>query len=62
LVFPYPAVHGVGTGKPASEGGFYPFVPGGHIYSTSTCVCVYVCMRVCICVRVYTYFFSPQII
>jgi hypothetical protein len=29
LVFPYPAVPEIGTGKPASVGGFYPFVPGG---------------------------------
>jgi hypothetical protein len=28
-VFPYPAVPEVGTGKPASVGGFYPFVPDG---------------------------------
>jgi hypothetical protein len=28
-VFPYPAIPEVGTGRPASVGGFYPFVPGG---------------------------------
>jgi hypothetical protein len=29
LFFPYPAVPKVGAGRPASVGGFYPFVPGG---------------------------------
>jgi hypothetical protein len=28
-VVPYPAIPEVGTGRPASVGGFYPFVPGG---------------------------------
>jgi hypothetical protein len=28
-VFPYPTIPEVGTGKPASVGGFYAFVPGG---------------------------------
>jgi hypothetical protein len=28
-VFPYPAIPEVGTGRPASVGGFYPFVPSG---------------------------------
>jgi hypothetical protein len=29
LVFPYPAIPEVGTGKTALVGGFYPFIPGG---------------------------------
>jgi hypothetical protein len=29
LVFPYPTIPETGTGKPASVGGFYPFLPGG---------------------------------
>jgi hypothetical protein len=29
LVFPYPAVSEVGTGKPGSVGGYGPFVPDG---------------------------------
>jgi hypothetical protein len=28
-VLPYPAIPEVGTGRPASVGGFYPFVSGG---------------------------------
>jgi hypothetical protein len=36
LVFPYPAVPEVGTGKPASVGGFYPFVVGGLTISFDT--------------------------
>jgi hypothetical protein len=28
-VFPYSAIPEIGTGKPASVGGFYPFVQGG---------------------------------
>jgi hypothetical protein len=36
LVFPYPAIPEVGTGKPAPVGGFYPFVPGGLPISFDT--------------------------
>jgi hypothetical protein len=36
LVFPYTAVTEAGTGKPASVGGFYPFVPGGLTISFDT--------------------------
>jgi hypothetical protein len=36
LVFPYPAVPEVGTGKPASVGGLCPFVPGGLSVSFDT--------------------------
>jgi hypothetical protein len=35
-VFPYPAIPEVGTGMPASVGGFYPFVPGGLPISFDT--------------------------
>jgi hypothetical protein len=35
-VFPYPAIPEVGTGRPASVGGFYPFVPGGQAISFDT--------------------------
>jgi hypothetical protein len=35
-VFPYPAIPEVGTGRPASVGGFYPFVPGGQPISFDT--------------------------
>jgi hypothetical protein len=35
-VFPYPAIPEVGTGRPASVGGFYPFVPCGLPISFDT--------------------------
>jgi hypothetical protein len=35
-VFSYPAIPEVGTGRPASVGGFYPFVPGGLPISFDT--------------------------
>jgi hypothetical protein len=35
-VFSYPAIPEVGTGMPASVGGFYPFVPGGLPISFDT--------------------------
>jgi hypothetical protein len=35
-VFPYPAIPEVGTGRPASVGDFYPFVPGGLPISFDT--------------------------
>jgi hypothetical protein len=35
-VFPYPAIPEVGTGRPASVSGFYPFVPGGLPISFDT--------------------------
>jgi hypothetical protein len=35
-VFPYPAIPEVGTGRPASVGGFYPYVPGGLPISFDT--------------------------
>jgi hypothetical protein len=35
-VFPYPAIPEIGTGRPASVGGFYPFVPGGLPISFDT--------------------------
>jgi hypothetical protein len=35
-VFPYAAIPEVGTGRPASVGGFYPFVPGGLPISFDT--------------------------
>jgi hypothetical protein len=35
-VFPYPAIPEVGTGRPASVGGFYPFVPSGLPISFDT--------------------------
>jgi hypothetical protein len=38
-VFPYPAIPEVGTGRPASVGGFYPFVPGGLPISFDTVWC-----------------------
>jgi hypothetical protein len=36
LVFPYPAVPEVGTGKPASAGGLYAFVSGRLTISFDT--------------------------
>jgi hypothetical protein len=42
-VFPYPAVPEVGTGKPASVGGFYPFVPGGLTISFDTILYLLLC-------------------
>jgi hypothetical protein len=35
-VFPYPAIPEVGTGRTASVGEFYPFVPGGLPISFDT--------------------------
>jgi hypothetical protein len=35
-VFPYPAIPEVRTGRPASVGGFYPFVPGSLPISFDT--------------------------
>jgi hypothetical protein len=35
-VFPYPAIPEVGTGRPASVDGFYPFIPGGLPISFDT--------------------------
>jgi hypothetical protein len=35
-VFPYPAIPEVGTGRPASVGGFCPFVPDGLPISFDT--------------------------
>jgi hypothetical protein len=43
LVFPYPAVHEVGTGKPASVGGYYPFVPGGLTIYFDKILCLLLC-------------------
>jgi hypothetical protein len=42
-VFPYPAIPEVGTGRPASVGGFYPFVPGGLPISFDTVLCPPLC-------------------
>jgi hypothetical protein len=42
-VFPYPAIPEVGTGRPASVGGFYPFVPGGLPISFHTVLCPPLC-------------------
>jgi hypothetical protein len=41
LVFPYPAVPEDGTGKPASVGGFCPFVPCGIILQMIKINCVF---------------------
>jgi hypothetical protein len=43
LVFPYPTVREDSTGKPASVGGFYPFVPGGVTISFDTVLCLLLC-------------------
>jgi hypothetical protein len=42
-VFPYPAIPEVGTGRPASVGGFYPFVPGGLPISFDSVLCPPLC-------------------
>jgi hypothetical protein len=42
-VFPYPAIPEVGTGKPATVGGFYPFVPGGLPICSDTVWCPPLC-------------------
>jgi hypothetical protein len=42
-VFSYPAIPKVGTGRPASVGGFYPFVPGGLPISFDTVLCPSLC-------------------
>jgi hypothetical protein len=50
LVFPYPAVPKVGTGKPASVGGFCPFVPGGLTIYVDTILYLLLC-----CSRLISY-------
>jgi hypothetical protein len=42
-VFHYPAILEVGTGRLASVGGFYPFVPGGLPISFDTVLCPPLC-------------------
>jgi hypothetical protein len=58
-VFPYPAVHEVGTGKPASVGGFYPFVPGGLPISFDTVLCLLPCCSLLICYGIQGFSGSP---
>jgi hypothetical protein len=48
-VFPSPAIPEVGTGKPASVGGFYPFVPGGLPISFGTVLCPPLCYPLSSC-------------
>jgi hypothetical protein len=48
-VFPYPAISEVCTGKPASVGGFYPFVPGGLTISFDTILYLILCCSLLIC-------------
>jgi hypothetical protein len=43
LVFPYPAVPEVGTGKPSSGGEFCPFVSGDLIIYFDTILCFLLC-------------------
>jgi hypothetical protein len=45
LVFPYPAVPEVGTGKPALVGGFCPFVPGGLTISFATILPTFISLK-----------------
>jgi hypothetical protein len=47
LVFPYPAVPEVGTGKTASVGGFYPSVPFGLIISFDTIIYISIYIYAC---------------
>jgi hypothetical protein len=48
-VFPYPTIPEVGTGKPASVGGFCPFVPGGLTTSSDIILCLVLCCPLSIC-------------
>jgi hypothetical protein len=49
LVFRHPAVPEAGTGKPASVGGFYPFVPGDLTISFGTILYLLLCCSLLIC-------------
>jgi hypothetical protein len=48
-VFPYPFVLETGTGKPASVGGFCPFVSGGPIISFDNILSFIQCFLLLIC-------------
>jgi hypothetical protein len=49
LVFPSPAVPKVGTGKQASVGGFYPYVPGVLTISIDTILYLLLCCSLLKC-------------
>jgi hypothetical protein len=55
LVFPYPAIPEVGTGKPASVGSFYPFIPDGLIISVFSTMFILIIIKL----NAKTYFTSP---
>jgi hypothetical protein len=58
-VFPYPAIPEVGTGKPASVGGFYLFVPVGLPISFDTVLCPPLCCPLSNCYGSQGFFGGP---